>query len=164
MGMAIDIFHSWRHPRQVMALRLSQDRQEGRLFMYLLLSCLLIFMSRWPGLAREAQIDPSTPLDMRLGGALFAWMFIVPLLLYVIAALSHVVSRVLGGKGSWYSARLALFWSLLAATPFWLMNGMAVGYAVPAGWQQAIGAIALAAFLLIWLSSLIQAEFGGDPI
>ena len=161
MGLAVDIITSWRHPRQVMARHMSRDEREDRAFMYLILACVLIYVSRWPGLARLAQTDPSTPLEMRLGGALFAWIFIVPLALYLIAALSRLISGVFGGRGSWYSARLALFWSLLAATPLWLLNGLVEGYALPELIENGVGAIALAAFAVIWLSSLIEAEFGG---
>jgi len=162
MGMATEILTSWRHPRQVMARHLARDKREDRAFMYLILACALIYVSRWPGLARLAQVDPTTPLEMRLGGALFAWIFIVPLALYFIAALSRMASGLIGGRGSWYSARLALFWSLLAATPLWLLNGLTEGHGLPKIIESGIGAIALAAFVVIWLSSLIQAEFGGD--
>jgi len=162
MGLASEILRSWRHPRRVMAQHLSRDKREDRAFMYLILACLLIFVSRWPGLAVEAALDPSTPLDMRLGGALFGWLFMVPLALYLIAALSRLVARVFGGHGNWYSARLALFWSLLAAAPLWLLNGLAAGEAWPNSLRAGVGALALAAFVVIWLSSLIQAEFGGE--
>ena len=162
MGLAVDILRSWLHPRRVMADHLARDKREDRAFMYLILACVMIFVSRWPGLAREAELDPGTPLDMRLGGALFAWIFIAPLGLYLIAALSRLISRLFGGRGNWYSARLALFWSILAATPLWVLNGLLVGYALPSLVQAGIGVVALAAFVLIWLSSLIQAEFAGE--
>jgi hypothetical protein len=162
MGLAVNILTSWRHPRQVMARHLACEEREDRAFMYLILACVLIYVSRWPGLARLAQVDPSTPLEIRLGGALFAWIFIVPLVLYLIAAVSRLTSGLFGGRGSWYSARLALFWSLLAVTPLWLLNGLIEGYALPKLIENGIGAIALAAFAVIWLSSLIEAEFGGD--
>ncbi|MGR3292083.1 MAG: YIP1 family protein [Paracoccaceae bacterium] len=164
MGLSLDIVRSWRHPRQVMATRLSENQREDRALMYLMVACLLIFVSRWPGLAREARLDPSTPLDMRLGGALFAWLFIVPLACYAIAAVSRLGSRIVGGVGSGYSARLALFWSLLSASPFWLLNGLAKGFGQPGLLDNLIGALALAVFIVVWLSSLIQAEFGGGEM
>jgi len=147
-----------------MTAHLARDKREDRALMYLMLACLLIYISRWPELALQARADPTTPLNMRLGGALFAWIFIMPLALYLLAALSRMVTRIFGGRGSWYSARLALFWSLLAAAPLWLLNGLLLGYTLPTVWQQIVGAIALAAFSMIWLSSLFQAEFGGDEI
>ncbi len=161
MGVALDIIGSWRHPRQVMARRLAEGQREDRVFMFLLLACVLIFMSRWPALARESFLNPEPPLNIRLGGALFGWLFIVPPVAYALAAFTRLTARLFGGRGSWYSARLALFWSLLAAAPFWMVNGLVTGYGGPDILQNSVGAIALAAFLLIWLSSLRQAEFHG---
>ncbi|MEE9427762.1 MAG: YIP1 family protein [Paracoccaceae bacterium] len=165
MGLALDIVRTWRHPRQVMARFLSQGQREDRVFMFLMFACALIFLSRWPGLVRLSLLNPDTPLNILLGGALFGWLFIVPPAAYVLAAFTRLTARLFGGQGSWYSARLALFWSLLAAAPFWIVNGLVSGYGVPDIWQKAVGAIALAAFLLIWLSSLHWAEFheSGHP-
>ncbi len=143
-----------------MARLLGGGVREDRSLIFLMVACLLIFVGQWPRLVREAHFDPSTPLDARLGGALLAWMFIVPLVAYAIAAVARVLARVAGGTGSWYSSRLALFWSLLAAAPIWLVFGLVSGF-----WEEGAilgisGLVALAAFLIIWLSSMVEAESG----
>ncbi|MEE9388383.1 MAG: YIP1 family protein [Paracoccaceae bacterium] len=160
MGIVADIGQSWLHPRQVMARLLADGQREDRVLMFLMVACLLVFISRLPALALAAQLDPTMPLNLRLVGALFGWLFIVPPAFYVIAALSRIVARIAGGRGSWYSARLALFWSLLAATPFWILNGFAAGYGGAGLAQQVIGAFALVLFIIIWASSFYQAEYG----
>ncbi len=162
MALSADMLASWRHPRRVMARLLAAGRREDRALMFLMLGCALAFLSQWPRLMRASLDDPSTPLEARLGGALVAWLFIAPLALYVIAALSHVAARMLGGRGSWYGARLALFWALLAAMPMWLLNGLLAGLAGGGPLHDIAGAIALAGFVIIWLASLYQAEFGGE--
>ena len=91
------------------------------------------------------------------------WLFIAPLALYAIAALSHLIARALGGQGSWYSARLALFWSLLAASPLWLLNGLVAGFIGPGLQLGLTSAIALAVFLIFWGLSLIEAEKPSVP-
>jgi hypothetical protein len=47
-----------------------------------------------------------------MGSRLMALVFIAPLFFYLLAAISHGVARVLGGKGTGFGARLALFWAL----------------------------------------------------
>ncbi len=163
MGIAADMLASWRHPRRIMQRRLDEGVREDRALIYLIAGCGLIFVAQWPRLAGLALRDPSTPLNARLGGALLAWLFIMPLVLYAVAALSHLLARALGGRGSWFSARLALFWALLAATPAWLANALVVGLGLPWAVQSVFGVVALGGFVLIWGASLYQAEKPGAP-
>ncbi len=158
MHITADILRSWRHPRKVMARRLSEGAREDRALAYLMIACIVIFVAQWPRLARDAQIDPSTPLDVRLGGTLFGWLFIAPLVLYAVALLSHLLARMLGGQGNSFAARIALFWSLLAVTPLWLLNGLVAGFYGPGPELTLTGGISLAVFLVVWISSLIEAE------
>jgi len=167
MGISVDILRSWRHPRRVIARRLDEGTREDRVLVFLMVACFLIFVAQWPALVRAANDDPSIPLDARLGGALLAWLFIAPLVLYLVAALSHLVARLFGGKGTWYSSRLALFWSLLAAAPMLLLNGLLAGLpGLGLGLdivQSFVGGLALAGFFVIWLGALIETEGGRTP-
>jgi len=158
MGLVADIKATYRGPRAVMRRHLAVGQREDRALMYLFLACLMIFVAQWPRLQREAFFDDSIPFDARLGGALMAWIFLAPLGLYAIAALSHAIARMLGGQGSWYSARMALFWALLAASPLWLLNGLMAGFAGPGAQTTVTGAIALAVFVLFWVLCLTEAE------
>lgn len=160
MGVTVDIARTWRHPRQVMARLLGAGVREDRALIILMTACLLIFIGQWPSLVRQAHFDPSTPLDARMGGALMAWLFIVPLVAYGMAAIARILAKILGGQGSWYSARLALFWSLLAAAPFWLAFGLARGFTGSGTLINVLGLVAFLAFLIIWLMTMIQAETG----
>ncbi len=144
-----------------MAARLSEGLREDRALVFLIIACVLMFVAQWPRLRVEAQIDSAIPLEARLGGALMGWLFIAPLVLYAIAALSRIIARLLGGQGSWLSARMALFWSLLAATPLWLLNGLVTSVNGPGLVRDISGFIALAAFVMIWLSSMVEAETTG---
>lgn len=161
MGVAADIPRAWRHPRLVMQRRLADGVREDRALAILMAACLLIFVAQWPRLIEGATVDPSTPLDIRIGGALFGWLFIAPLLLYLIAALSHLIARLAGGQGSWYAARIALFWSLLSVAPIWMLNGIIAALIGPGIALTLTSIFALAAFLAVWISSLIEAEYGG---
>lgn len=141
---------------------LSMGRREDRAIVILIAACFIIFIAQWPRLSREAFLDPSVPLDARIGGALFGWMFWAPLLAYVLGGLSHLVARLFGGRGSWYSARLALFWTLLATTPAWLLHGLVAGFIGPGPELQGVGFVVLIAFLTIWSFALREAERGPE--
>ena len=123
-----------------------------------MVACLLIFIAQWPRLSREAFLQPEIPLDVRIGGALMGWVFIAPLLFYGLAALSHVISRLAGGQGSYFGARLALFWSLLVISPIVLFLGLVAGFIGAGPAANATSLLLLLAFLYIWGSSLMEAE------
>ena len=163
MALTQDILATYRGPRAVMRKHLGLGLREDRALMFLAIACVLIFVAQWPRLRREAFLDDAVPFNALLGGALMGWLFIAPLALYAIAALSHLIARALGGQGSWYSARLALFWSLLAASPLWLLNGLVAGFIGPGLQLGLTSAIALAVFLIFWGLSLIEAEKPSVP-
>lgn len=158
MGLAGDILSGWLRPRATIRRQLAGGVREDRALMLLMLGCAGLFVAQWPRLAREASLDPSVPLEARLGGALLGLMFLAPLGLYALAALSHLVARMLGGQGSFGTARLALFWSLLATLPGFLLHGLAQGFLGPVALTRIIGWAVLAVFLTIWFLSLSEAE------
>lgn len=143
---------------------LAQGRREDRAIVYLMVSCFLIFVAQWPRLRRVAEgFEPSPwPADMNFEGMMtytfFGAVIILPLFMYGVAALSHLVAKVFGGKGSWYGARLALFWTLLATSPLFLFYGLVRGLIGPGSQSVLVGSIGAVVFLLIWVQSLREAE------
>src|SRR3989338_9195237 len=85
-------------------------------------------------------------------------LFLVPLFAYALAALSHWIAKALGGQGSGYGARVALFWALLAVSPAVLFQGLIAGFIGPGAGLAAVGVIVAVAFFWIWLSMLAEAE------
>ncbi len=160
MPVTTDIVASYRRPAQVMRRLLSAGTREDRALAMLMAGCVLAFISQLPRLAREAHLT-GEELNPMLGGALFAWLFIAPLMFYLIAALSHLVARLFKGKGDWFGARLALFWAFLAASPLMLLNGLTAGFVGPGAALTLVGFIWFVAFMVIWLVSLKVAETDG---
>lgn len=158
MAITQDILRSYRRPRQVMRSVLAAGQREDRALVFLVLACLLIFVSTLPNLSRQAHLDPSVPLEARIGGALLAWLCIAPLFMYVLAGVSHALAKVIGGKGSWYSARIALFWSLLVVSPVWLFYGLVAGFIGAGPALNAVGVVAIACFVYLWGANLREAE------
>lgn len=156
MAVTTDIVSTYRGPRRVMARLLEMGPREDRALAILMGSCVLVFTSQMPKLAREAHLS-GQELNMLLGGSLFGWIFIAPLLLYAMSWVTHLVARMFGGKGSSFGARLALFWALLAASPLMLLNGLTAGFIGPSPALSLVGAGWMLCFLWFWISGLIQA-------
>lgn len=161
MSVTRDIAATWRAPRATLRRLLAAGPREDRAIVYLMLACLLIFVAQWPRLARQAHLDDAVPLEGLLAGALFGWLFVAPLFFYGLAALSHLVARVLGGQGTWYGARLALFWALLSVAPLWLLHGLVAGFLGASLPLSFVATLLAVAFLAIWLLSLAEAEAFG---
>ena len=158
MSLTRDLLASYTRPRQVIRRLLDRGENDAFAFGILMIACFVLFVSRWPSLAREAHLDPEIPLQALLGGALMGLVLIAPLMFYVIAGFSHLVAKIFHGKGNFYGARLSLFWSLLVVSPMVLLRGLVDGF-IGAGPQATLMAGVLSlAFIYIWLACLIEAE------
>ncbi len=164
MAVTTDILRTWRGPRAVMRDLLDQGKREDRAIAYLIVFCLLVFIAQWPRLARlSAGFDVAPGAEVRdisqlMTYELFAWLMVWPLALYGLAAISHLIARAVGGRGSFYAARLALFWSLLASVPLLLLYGLMAGFLGQVAGTHLVGAAWLLAFGWIWMQSLREAE------
>jgi hypothetical protein len=159
MTVSTDMLATWRRPRAVFRVKLDQGTRDDRALAILMAACVLLFVAQWPALSRAAHFDRAVPLDARMGGALMATVFILPLILYAVAALSHLAALAFGGKGSHYGARLALFWALLCTAPLMLFHGLIAGFIGQGPQLIGAGFIVAAAFLWLWLTLLHEAEW-----
>lgn len=165
MAVSNDIMRSWRRPRAVMRGLLARGQREDLALAFLMSACIIIFIAQWPRLSRVAAgfdlpagaIVPE--LSQLIAYEFLGWLMLWPLMFYAIGGISHVVAKLLGGQGTWYTARLALFWSLLATTPAALLYGLMAGFLGPmAAGAQLVGLVWIAAFAVIWFQSLREAE------
>jgi hypothetical protein len=161
MAVSTEIVRSWRGPGAAIRRQLAGGVTEGRALAYLMAGCGMIFVAQWPRLSREAFLRPEVPLDARLGAALLGWVFLAPLFFYGLAALSHLVARAFGGRGSWFGARLALFWTLLTTAPLFLLYGLVAGFLGPGPALNSAGLLLTVGFLGHWLLALAGAEARG---
>ena len=159
MSVMTDIAATYRGPARVLRRRLAAGQREDRALAILMAGCLLLCVAQWPRLAREAH-ESGQELEQLMSGSLMALVFMLPLILYGLAGLSHLVSRMLGGQGDYHAARMALFWALLAAAPVFLLNGLTEGFVGKGPQASLTGFLALAAFLWFWLTGLVAVERG----
>ncbi|HID67735.1 MAG TPA: YIP1 family protein [Roseibacterium sp.] len=163
MSVSTDLIATWRRPRAIMRKLLAMGKRKDRALAFLIGACLLIFVAQLPLLARSNTLTPDeVPFQAELAATFFAWLLVWPLLFYGIGSVTHLAARLFGGRGTFYTARLALFWSLLASTPAWLFYGLVGGFIGPSPAKQIAGVIVLGSFLLFWSISLREAETNPD--
>lgn len=165
MAVSRDMFRTWRNPRLVMREILSEGPREDRIVGYAMAACLMIYIAQWPRLKRAEQFesfgpDGASDFQMNAGIAFFLMMIAWPLMLYAIAAVTRIIAKIFGGKGTPYGARLALFWTLLATTPVLLLHGLTVGFLGAGAAANLVGAIWLGLFLYIWSQCFWVSEKG----
>lgn len=157
MSVITDIAATYRGPRRVIRRIIAAGPREDRALAILMAGCVVVFVAQWPKLARQAHLT-GEELNPMLGSTLFAWLFIMPLVLYALALLSHWAMRATGGQGAPYAARIALFWALLASGPLMLAWGLVAGFVGAGAGLSLIGLLWLAVFVWFWLSGLVEAR------
>ncbi|AGT09113.1 hypothetical protein JCM7686_2032 [Paracoccus aminophilus JCM 7686] len=151
-GILPRVVRSWWAPAKVVSeLRGMPDRVA---LVVLMAAMLITFISQLPKHARDAALDPSIPLQARIGGALLAVMFIMPVLAYGLASLVAALSRVTARPVTAQNSRLALFWALLAVSPLMLLTGLTSGLVGPGPALTLVQVLAGFAFLFIWGAGL----------
>lgn len=149
MSLVGNLARTWRRPAQVVHELDGQGLREPQVLFFALLACGLIYVAQWPGLSRAAAIDPSVTFEQRMGGALFAVMFLLPLVLYGLAGALQLVLRVFAGPVQGLRVRLALFWALLSVTPLMLLQGGLMAFLGGGPFVTLFGFVVLGCFLYI---------------
>ena len=161
MGVTADIRRSLAQgPRQVVREHLARGVSESRALAFLMIGCGLVFVAQWPRLMRIARVE-GDEFARLVAYALLGWMIIWPLVFYAVAGVTHVVSRLMGGQGTGYGARLALFWSWLAAAPLGLLTGLLAGLTGSAALANGAGVLWMGVFVAFWW--LAQKEAAAMP-
>ncbi|WP_353472629.1 YIP1 family protein [Salipiger sp. H15] len=163
MSLSREIVATYRGPGAVMRRLLSQGPREDRALMFVMAACAMFFVAQMPALARQAHLE-GVELNPLMGASLLACLVILPLALYVLAALSHVVARLFRCRGTGYGARLALFWALLAASPLALLNGLVAGFMGAGAQLSLVGLLWFVVFLWFWISGLRVAEWPAEQM
>lgn len=159
MSVSQQIVATYKGPGRVVRRLLSGPESEGRALAILMAACVITFIGQLPRLSREAHLS-GEELNPLLGGALLGWVFMAPLIFYALAFVSHLLSRLAGGRGTGYGARIALFWALLAASPLILLWGLMAGFAGPGAGLTLVGLMWCIVFLWFWIAGLRVAEWG----
>ena len=159
MSVSTDMVATWRRPREVLRRHLARGKSEPFALSLLLVFLALAFVGQWPGAARAAFLAGEASAWPRILPTAYGILAAIPFL-YGLAALGHVAARAMGGKGSWYGARLALFWALATIGPLLLLQGLVAGMIGPGPALSAVTLVVGIAFLWLWATLLHEAERG----
>lgn len=157
MSVTTDIVASWRHPSAVVRNHMRRGTSEAFALSLLLTGLMLMYVALLPFLAREAQLNPEVPLLPRALAAAMGMLVLIPVF-YLLAALGHLVARLMGGQGTWYGGRIALFWALVAISPAVLMAGLVQGMMGLGTASNILGLGVAVGFLLFWSVNLREVE------
>lgn len=160
MTVSTELVSTWRAPRAALRRHLARGRSEAFAFTLLLVFLILAFVGQWPTAARDAFLAGEPSAAPRILARALAVLATIPLW-YGLAALGHLVARALGGQGSWYAARIALFWALATVGPLMLLQGLVGGMIGPGPGLWLVSGLVGVAFLWLWLTMLHEAETGG---
>lgn len=159
MTVTTDLVATWRRPREILRQHLARGRSEPFAFSLLLVFLALAFVAQWPVAAREAHFAGEASALPRILPRAMAVLATIPVW-YALAALSRLVARAMGGQGSWYGARIALFWALAAIGPLMLLQGLVSGMVGPGPGLTAVTVLIGAGFFWLWFTLLHEAERG----
>jgi hypothetical protein len=159
MTVSTDLVATWRRPRAVLRQHLARGQSEPFAFSLLLVFLLLAFVGQWPVAAREAHLAGEASALPRILPRAMAVLATIPVW-YALAAASRLVARAMGGQGTWYGARIALFWALAAIGPLMLLQGLVSGMIGPGAALTAVTLLVGAGFFWLWLTLLHEAERG----
>ncbi|AZL57651.1 YIP1 family protein [Tabrizicola piscis] len=159
MTVTTDLVDTWRSPRAAVRRHLARGVSEPFAFTLLLVFLILAFVGQWPAAAREAFLANEPSAAPRILGRGLAVLATIPLW-YGLAALSRVVARAFGGKGTWYGARIALFWGLATISPLMLLQGLVQGMIGPGPALWLVNTVVGLGFLWLWLTMLHEVERG----
>jgi hypothetical protein len=164
-GVVAGIARAWRDPRGAMSDLVGEGLNEPRALAHLVAACFLLLVASLPNAVREARVvDIDDSLSGVIAAHLFGYMFVLPLLLYGLAALVHLAAGLFGGSGGYLGARSALFWTMLAGAPIALaLSLFGVGAEALAGgarlpWLSLPGYAGLAFWIWLLAGALAEVE------
>lgn len=159
MTVSTDLVATWRRPREILRRHLARGQSEPFAFTLLLVFLALAFIGQWPIAARDAFVAQEPSAAPRILARALAVLATIPLW-YLLTALSRLVARSFGGQGTWYGARIALFWALACIGPLMLLQGLVAGMIGPGPALSAVTLLVGLAFLGLWATLLHEAERG----
>jgi hypothetical protein len=159
MTITTDLMATWTAPRAALRRHLARGASEPFAFALLLVFLILAFVAQWPLAAREAYLANEPSAAPRILARAYGVLLVIPVA-YLLAAGSRLAGMALGGRGTWYAARIALFWALAAVGPLLLLQGLVAGMVGPGPGLWVVSALVGLGFLWLWLTMLHEAERG----
>ncbi|MEO0916124.1 MAG: YIP1 family protein [Pseudomonadota bacterium] len=163
MSIALDIVRTYRAPQEVhMRQMRAGESSEGRALAVLIGACFLLFVAALPFLSRQAYFDPEKTFQDLMAAAFFAWLLMMPLVIYLFSLIVVLVMRALKFRAPAHHVRMAIFWALLASSPVWLFSGLAAGFTGESTGAAIAAVAAVGSFCAFTLFGLVAAVRAGQ--
>lgn len=124
-GFLPEIIKAYGGLRPSMRQQLDRKPGEEHLLALLVFGCFVVFLSFLP---RLLATDLSQTPDQSIAAGVIMWFFVVmfflPLGLYGVAWISHIVAKAFGATNASKNARHALFWALAVLSPILIAKAM----------------------------------------
>lgn len=160
MSVVQNIVRTYRQPIAVIKRIAIPEAAEARSLAYLMGGCVLAFVSQWPALARQSYLR-GDELNLLLSASLMGWLFVMPLVFYVITIVMVFAQRIFGRKVSSSAMRAGVFWSFFAASPLMLLFGLVSGFIGDGIAKQLVGLLWFAAFLIFVFATVRSVRAAG---
>lgn len=160
MSLIGDIATAYRDPVAVVSGQDARGLREPQTLFYGMLFGFLSFLAQLPVLSVLAERN-GPPLFALAAANLVAFLFFLPLMLYILAGLSHAILARFGGGASWAQSRRALFWSALVSAPLILLSGVAAPV-LPHPFVVAVQLVTGAVFFWQWIACQVYFEFRAE--
>lgn len=149
-----DIVGTYRFPVKTLRRMAAQPVSERRLLAWVMGASVIAFVVTLPRLIAVYQPSDAEPLAGFVANRIVGSLIFAPLFMYLLAALSHLTARMLGGKGDWQNGRLALFWTLFAVQPVLLVTEILKYLAPNATLITATNLLSMLVFIGLWLAAI----------
>lgn len=156
MSLLADIKAAYRSPRTEMRRHIENGIGEEQTLFFALLFGGLSFLSQLPDIAKRAHLTGDS-LPAMTAAQFIASVFMMPLLMYGIAAIVRVIYGYIGGQGDHIGARRALFWAAVVTTPVLLASTILSTYLPDL--RLGLAVITTVVFFWQWFSNLRELEF-----
>ncbi len=151
-----EMLAAWNDLRGSIRRQMDLHPREATITAYIMFGCFGIFLGFLP---RLFATDLSNSPDQSLAAGVVIWLFVVmffaPLFFYGLSALTHLVAKQFGGKGTYYTARLSMGWMLVVTVPLILIKTLFGSIVLNSG----IGGLQLLNLLLISAMVYVYAVF-----
>ena len=164
-GFLPEIINAYGDLRGSMRKQMDRAPGEEKLLALLVFGCFVIFLSFLP---RLFATDLSQTSDQSMAGGVIMWFFVVmfflPLMLYGVAWVSHLICKAFGADSPNFNARHALFWMLAVLSPALIAKAMfgsffiQLGGDLGQGMLHVLNVLLLLAILRVWGAMLAEAE------
>ena len=156
MALVDDVLAAQVAPRAAVKKQFETAENEVLTLALALAFGFLSFVAAFPSqLAQSQAMD--VPLPSVLLPSAFGSIALLPLFLYVIAAIQRGISKLFGGAGSGAQSRRGVVWAMMVAMPWILLSGL-ISEIAPIWLRLSIGLVALGVFMTTWIIAIILNE------